>query len=393
MIKNIGCVICVVFCLGFDLQTEIDNLSSRGGQIDIPNAVTRINQTINMRGKQDVILRGTGAGSQLVFELAGEHPCIDMVGAHGCRLSDFRISGHSDGSQTVGLLLGRFPTGQNAGRHLIENLIITGIFKTACFYSVASEVNVINHLECRTYTESCTAFFTSRVNERNVVSPHGGIGTSSNACTVVINSKLRCEYHTGNEVMVRLGEGTRRFAFVGGVLAFGNQDPTDINKNALATFDIGTPGGVSCDNIHINSVQFESQGARYAFRLQGPVHGLILQNNGISALHNAILVEDVATGLVVDSSNIIAAGLARYDWGTNTSAILIKANVSESVFDVRSANLARFFDGPTLAQWPKHAIDVRQPASSWLGNKIHIRHPTDLQIETGITVGSSSTKP
>lgn len=165
------------------IQEAIDGLPPEGGEIVLSPGHYWLDEPINLRGRQNVVLRG--AGSPVIDRVSGTvlharfaqagQPVIDMVGSIVCRLEDFEIRRRTNAGHdpACGILLGR-DSRASAGLHTFSRIRVAGRFTKAGVINIGSESNTWDACRFMNLTGR-PSYWSSTWNTIGASSPFGGI--------------------------------------------------------------------------------------------------------------------------------------------------------------------------------------------------------------------------
>jgi len=225
------------------IQAAINSLGSFGGVVRLPRG--RYLTTAKITLHTGVSLIGDGQfGGNAVYDqgtttILGRHngtAVLSLVGAVSCTVSDLALM--SDGPANpwpqTGLLLGR-NTAASAGYHKVMRVAVYGNFTVANVYSIASEDNYWEDLNCWNYAlgGAKNVFYTSISNSNPAMTEP--LVTSSNLDNVFVRF-----WFTNNEpgadascIYLDNAEGMGSFSFFGGYCTAAGGSYVTINNGAI----------------------------------------------------------------------------------------------------------------------------------------------------------------
>lgn len=384
-----------------ELQRLIDSVSPSGGEIVIPPGYHEIRRPINLRGRRNLTLRGTGPASVLVASLNndrfGRAPAIDATGAISLRIRGLRINGPSDNPPWCGMLLARNEAGDSAGMHLFDDLFFDGCFRFAAVYSIASECN--RWIGC------------SFVNVFNAGASVGGlcyVATDEDRIRITPRSAVAAAIDSPFGPAGPRRNNSMEHGFLGCWFAAYGDDSNDIRSLILLTqgvTDVGwyrcsfsakvsshsvfriernadRPDGNSLAACRIENCRFETSGARnWMWSNTGISHVTILDNT-IECRQSAIFVTEQQTvdRLWYDSRTICRQPT---DWtnGRGNRPIISAWRLHNSQVDWCSNFNKVCYTRPGLAAPPYYAdrvVEIRDSVAGDVNNRYRIDKPSDV---------------
>ena len=208
------------------IQAAINSLGAGGGVVRLPKGRYLTTAKITLPTGVSLIgdgqFGGVGTYDQGATTILGRHngtAVLSLVGSVSCTVSDLALM--SDGPANpwpqTGLLLGR-NTSASAGYHKVLRVAVYGNFTVANVYSIASEDNYWEDLNCWNYAlgGAKNVFYTSIGNSNPAMTEP--LVTSSNLDNVFVRFWLTSNEPAADASCIYLdnAEGMGSFSFFGG---------------------------------------------------------------------------------------------------------------------------------------------------------------------------------
>lgn len=225
------------------IQTAINSLGAGGGVVRLPKGRYLTTAKITLPTGVSLIgdgqFGGVGTYDQGATTILGRHngtAVLSLVGSVSCTVSDLALM--SDGPANpwpqTGLLLGR-NTSASAGYHKVIRVAVYGNFTVANVYSIASEDNYWEDLNCWNYAlgGAKNVFYTSIGNSNPAMTEP--LVTSSNLDNVFVRFWLTSNEPAADASCIYLdnAEGMGSFSFFGGYCTAAGGSYVTINNGAI----------------------------------------------------------------------------------------------------------------------------------------------------------------
>jgi len=280
----------LLLLLGQSVQQRIDDLPATGGAVYLASGTYRMDFPLNLRGRQQVMIRGDGPCTVLLFVYPEAHkgfPLIDMTGARSCTLRDLSIRTGGPNYPSCALLLARIDPNKSSEAHRFDRLTIRANCTVANVVNFGSEVNTWTSCTFWNAAAGGGNYLTGRNVSHGITSPFGPLQGGSN----VVHNFFGCTFNvygrTGTEVNVTLNRGSGYVYFYGGSMTSKARDRADPATGGLAAFVIGGGEGKKpVYHVHVDGMEAETWGTRNAIRIVGPTYGLTVRDSLFQSLES-----------------------------------------------------------------------------------------------------------
>ncbi len=352
------------------LQAALDAANAAGGGTVLVSQEQNLTVTINMENMIGVYLVGIGMGnintlvptghSILRFEMASNlQPCISMVGAHACGISNISVySPNSTGNRpSVGILMGRNDGGSSAGFHTFTNINISGYFLQFCLANLGSEVNRYSFVKTWNWQDGGNGVFVGRYNVFDFTSPFSTIVEDHVTCTDIKFD--RCFFgvygQTASETNIIITPAVHSVFIESCDFSNKSSDlsSTTLGGKAAIHFDyvddayIVNSSALRIRGIYIRDCLWETSGAKNAVLVETHISGLTIQNVRMEARESTVKftrTDSIATSdttlrafdIIMNNNDFVGnKGTYVWDEGSNKPNIVFyNTHIVDSSFNI-----------------------------------------------------------
>jgi hypothetical protein len=232
------------------IQAALDYAAISEGLVTVPEGTYKTTSQLTMAS--GVGLSGEGRrNASIIKAYHTDAAILNLKGSGFCIVKDIYLTTDSTLYPKTGMALGR-SSAASAGNHHIENVKIQGYFDAAVFYSIASEVNVINNLYLWNLGGASSAkygFYTSKADDLSVDS----FVTSTNLVANVTGLNIVNSSSDANAacIYIEAAESSGSWNFYGAYLTPYRGSYVEIN-NATDSQILGPYSFIACSGERLS---------------------------------------------------------------------------------------------------------------------------------------------